>query len=77
MLAARADLDDVRGNAAEGIHAASAGGIWQAAVFGFAGLRIHGNEYTTKPCLPAHWKRLAFKFKLHGQQHEVDLRNDE
>lgn len=74
-LAARADLDDVRGNAGEGIHAASAGGIWQAAVFGFGGLRINGTEYTTKPCLPAHWRRLAFKFYLHGQQHEVDLRN--
>jgi kojibiose phosphorylase len=76
MLAARADLDDVRGNAGEGIHAASAGGIWQAAVFGFGGLRIHGDEYTTAPRLPAHWKRLAFKFYLRGQQHEVDLRNE-
>jgi beta-phosphoglucomutase len=76
MLAARADLDDVRDNAGEGIHAASAGGIWQAAVFGFGGLRVHDNQYTTAPCLPAHWKRLAFKFYLHGQQHEVDLRNE-
>jgi kojibiose phosphorylase len=75
MLAARADLDDVRGNAADGIHAASAGGIWQAVVFGFAGLRVLNSGYTTEPHLPAHWKRLAFKFYLHGQQHEVDLRN--
>ncbi|HXF64992.1 MAG TPA: beta-phosphoglucomutase [Caldilineaceae bacterium] len=76
MLAARADIDDVRGNAGDGIHAASAGGIWQAAVFGFGGLRIHGNEYTVTPRLPAHWRRLAFKFYLCGQQHQVDLRND-
>jgi beta-phosphoglucomutase len=75
ILAARADLDDVRGNTADGIHAASAGGIWQATVFGFGGLRIHGNQFTVKPCLPPHWKRLAFKFYLRSQRHEVDLRN--
>jgi kojibiose phosphorylase len=77
MLAARADLDDRRGNSGDGIHAASAGGVWQALVFGFAGLRVRGAEYTTKPSLPSHWKRLAFKFYLHGQQHEVDLRAGE
>ncbi|HWQ83358.1 MAG TPA: glycoside hydrolase family 65 protein, partial [Anaerolineales bacterium] len=37
LRAARADLEDVRGNAADGIHGASAGGLWQAVVFGFAG----------------------------------------
>lgn len=73
MLAAQADLNDVRGNAGEGIHIASAGGIWQAAVFGFAGLRVQGDEYTIKPCLPAHWKRLSFKFNLRGRQHTIDL----
>ena len=30
MRAARADLFDVRGNAGDGIHGASAGGLWQA-----------------------------------------------
>jgi kojibiose phosphorylase len=75
MRAAGADIADVRGNAGEGIHAASAGGVWQAAVFGFGGLRVRGNEYSVDPCLPAHWKRLAFKFYLRGQQYEVDLRN--
>ncbi|MBX3001705.1 MAG: beta-phosphoglucomutase [Caldilineaceae bacterium] len=77
MRAARADIGDVRGNAGEGIHAASAGGIWQAAVFGFGGLRIRGDSYTTNPCLPAHWQRLAFTFYLRGERHEVDLRRDE
>jgi kojibiose phosphorylase len=76
MLAAGADLNDVRGNTGDGIHAASAGGIWQAAVFGFAGLRIQGDGFTTKACLPAHWKRLAFNFYLRGQRHEVELHNE-
>ena len=38
IRAVRADLRDVRGNAGDGIHAASAGGTWQAVVFGFGGL---------------------------------------
>ena len=40
IRAVRADLRDVRGNAGDGIHAASAGGTWQAVVFGFGGLRV-------------------------------------
>jgi kojibiose phosphorylase len=73
MLAARADLYDVRGNAGDGIHAASAGGLWQAVVFGFAGLRLSGNDYTLIPRLPGHWRRLAFKFYQQGQQRVVDI----
>jgi len=39
MRAALVDLKDVRGSASEGI-AASTGGVWQAVVFGFAGVRL-------------------------------------
>jgi beta-phosphoglucomutase len=74
MRAARADIADLRGNAGEGIHAASAGGLWQAAVFGFGGLRVQEEEYTTKPCLPAHWERLAFNFYLRGKRHAVEMK---
>ena len=77
MRAARADLRDIRGNADDGIHAASAGGLWQALVFGFAGLRATADGYTLKPNLPFHWKRLAFKFIHRGEWHEVDLAPDE
>ncbi|HXF85461.1 MAG TPA: glycoside hydrolase family 65 protein [Anaerolineales bacterium] len=73
LRAARADLRDVRGNAGDGIHAASAGGIWQAVVFGFAGLRVHGGEWAISPRLPKQWKRLSFRFWLHGKQHIVDI----
>jgi kojibiose phosphorylase len=75
MRAARADLGDIRGNADDGIHAASAGGLWQALVFGFAGLRIKEDDYSIKPRLPSHWKRLAFKFCLRGEWHEVDIKS--
>jgi kojibiose phosphorylase len=74
LRAALADLDDVRGNARDGIHAASAGGLWQALAFGFGGLRTQGDTFTVAPQLPAHWRRLAFRFTLRGQSHTVDLR---
>lgn len=74
MLAARADLSDIRGNADEGIHAASAGGMWQALAFGFAGLRLNADGYTVTPRLPRHWRRLAFKFYQQGQPRWLDIR---
>ncbi len=75
IRAVRADLRDVRGNAGDGIHAASAGGTWQSVVFGFGGLRITPDAWTTNPRLPHNWKRLAFKFFHRGKLHEVDIRN--
>jgi len=74
MLAARADLVDVRGNADDGIHAASAGGLWQALVFGFAGLRPHGNDLILRPHLPAHWQQLSFCVRYRGDGYRVDVR---
>lgn len=77
MRAARADIEDVRGNASDGIHGASAGGLWQAAVFGFGGLRVEDDYWYVKPHLPAHWKRLQFKFVWRGQEQLVDIRAQE
>jgi trehalose/maltose hydrolase-like predicted phosphorylase len=74
IRAVRADLRDVRGNAGDGIHAASSGGTWQTVVFGFGGLRVTPEGWTAQPRLPKHWKRLAFKFFHRGKIHEVDLK---
>lgn len=73
MLAARADLHDVRGNADDGIHGASAGGLWQAIVFGFAGLRLTGDGITVQPRLPSHWQRLRFSVRCHDELVRVDI----
>jgi len=73
IRAARADLEDVRGNAGDGIHGASAGGLWQAVVFGFAGLRVNDEGWTVTPNLPSHWKRLAFKFDWRGEEVSIDI----
>ncbi len=74
IRAARADLRDVRGNAGDGIHAASTGGIWQAIVFGFGGLRLYPDRrWEVHPRLPRHWKKLTFRFILRGEQHTVSV----
>ncbi|HSL44656.1 MAG TPA: glycoside hydrolase family 65 protein [Anaerolineales bacterium] len=75
IRAVRADLRDVRGNARDGIHGASAGGTWQAVVFGFAGLRVSEDGWTVEPRLPHHWKRLSFKFYHRGELQVVDIKN--
>lgn len=73
LRAARADLLDVRHNTGDGIHGASAGGLWQAVVMGFGGLRITPDGWATHPMLPAHWTRLAFAFSYRGERQRVEL----
>jgi trehalose/maltose hydrolase-like predicted phosphorylase len=68
------DLENLRGNTPEGIHAACCGAVWQAVVFGFAGLRVTEETYTTQAHLPATWKRLAFSFVHQGKREFVDIR---
>ncbi|TVP62152.1 MAG: beta-phosphoglucomutase [Nodularia sp. (in: Bacteria)] len=74
MQAAMVDLEDVRGNAADGIHGANAGGIWQAVVFGFGGIKLRDSRPVANPHLPKGWTRLKFKLHWRGQWHEFDLR---
>lgn len=68
------DLENLRGNTPEGIHAACSGAVWQAAILGFAGLRLTDDGYTTTPCWPDGWTRLAFTCQLKGKPTYIDLR---
>lgn len=74
MRAALADLRDLRGDTANGIHAASAGGVWQAVAFGFAGLKFTPQGIVTRPRLPPGWRRLRFKVTYRGEPMEIDIR---
>jgi trehalose/maltose hydrolase-like predicted phosphorylase len=76
MRAARADLFDVRNNAGDGIHGASAGGLWQAVVFGFAGLEWTEDGWKANPHLPEYWKRVSFKIMDHGKELSFDVTRD-
>ncbi|MGC9357384.1 MAG: glycoside hydrolase family 65 protein [Anaerolineae bacterium] len=73
--AAQTDLEDARGNASDGIHAAAAGGLWQAAIFGFGGLRLTPDGPVVEPHLPGGWARLKFRIQYQGEMHEYDIRS--
>lgn len=77
MRAATMDLVDSRHNTADGIHGAACGGVWQAVVFGFAGLRLSPEGWTLSPHLPEHWQRVKFRFYYRGQLEEVEVRRDD
>ena len=74
VLGGLVDLENLRGNTPEGIHTACSGAVWQATVFGFAGLKVNADGYTTNPVWPSDWTRLAFKFRHKGELISIDLK---
>ena len=68
------DLTNWAGNAEDGVHIASAGGVWLALVYGFAGLRDFGGRLTFDPHLPVGWTRLSFALTVRAQILEIELR---
>ncbi|MBD2737852.1 beta-phosphoglucomutase [Nostoc paludosum FACHB-159] len=76
MQAAMVDLEDNRGNTADGIHGATAGGVWQAVIFGFGGIQFAENRPVAKPHLPPNWTRLKFKLHWQGLWYDFDLHQE-
>lgn len=77
---AEIDLTNNMGNVAGGVHLAAQGGLWQAAVFGFAGLRVgeragaKGKEgIVLDPRLPPAWKSLRFALRWRGRRTVVSV----
>jgi trehalose/maltose hydrolase-like predicted phosphorylase len=66
--AASIDLEDAMGNAAGGVHMATQGGLWQAAVCGFGGLRACRDGLRVDPHLPEMWQTLGFRARWRGRQ---------
>jgi len=67
------DLADLHRNAADGVHIASCGGVWNAAVYGFGGMRDHNGTLTFDPRLPAAWPRMEFRLRVRGSRVVVEL----
>jgi len=67
----RMDLDDVNGNAKDGLHTAAMAGSWMAVVNGFGGMRLVSGELSFKPVLPPPWSSCRFKVMYRGQLLEV------
>lgn len=68
MRTAMVDLDDNQGNTSRGVHMASTGGTWQAAVFGFGGVSINseGKICINPVWLPERWSRFSYKICWKG-----------
>ena len=72
-IAARLDLDDLTGTTAGGLHLATMGGLWQALVNGFAGIRPRGDCLVVDPRLPPEWTALEIALCLHGRPVRVRI----
>ena len=67
------DLDGKPGSSAGGVHIAALGGVWQAAVLGFAGLSFQTGTLRLAPRLPEGCTRLAFTLHWRGSVLRVAL----
>ena len=75
--ALRVDLDDLHHNSADGVHVASAGGVWMMLVQGFAGMRDAGRKLSFDPRLPRHWNSLSFSLAWRGARLGVTLTREQ
>ena len=70
------DLHDSRGNRPEGIHMATQGGLWQAAVCGCGGVRAEPDALRIDPRLPDAWQALRFRVQHAGVPLAVSITRD-
>ncbi|MDO5697961.1 MAG: glycosyl hydrolase family 65 protein [Dermatophilus congolensis] len=67
------DLADLHRNTSDGVHIASTGGVWNALVYGFTGLRDHNGTFTFDPRLPSDWSKLTTRLRIRGTRIRTDL----
>ncbi|HJB10113.1 MAG TPA: glycoside hydrolase family 65 protein [Candidatus Brachybacterium merdavium] len=71
------DLGNLHGNTPDGVHIASAGGVWNALVHGFGGMRQDEGEISFDPRLPDAWPELVFPLTVRGSRFRVRLLREE
>jgi alpha,alpha-trehalose phosphorylase len=70
------DLADLHRNTRDGVHVASAGGVWSTVAFGFAGLMETGTALSFDPSMPEEWAGITFHLERHGSRLRVGLDRD-
>lgn len=70
------DLADLHDNTDAGVHVASLGGLWQALVAGFGGMRDYLSTWSFDPRLPTTWQSLSFPLTLQGNRLRVVVWHD-
>jgi alpha,alpha-trehalose phosphorylase len=71
------DLADIAGNTSDGVHIASAAGVWASLVFGFGGVRDFDGNLSFESALPRTWKSLSFSLRFCDRQIRVRITHDE
>jgi trehalose/maltose hydrolase-like predicted phosphorylase len=74
--AASIDLANNMGNAAGGVHMANLGALWQAALLGFAGIRLRPDGLIFAPHIPESWQFLHFSVRWRGGELLVALNGE-
>lgn len=74
-LSANFDFVDYNKDTGAGIHIGNFGGLWQALVYGFAGLEMHGTELRFEPRLLPGWNFLSFRIQFRGNVLRVKAEN--
>lgn len=70
------DLANMHGNTEDGVHIASAGGVWTTIAYGFAGMFDTGAALSFAPHLPPAFEGISFRLQRHGSRLQVDLDHD-
>ncbi|MCU6733304.1 glycosyl hydrolase family 65 protein [Diplocloster agilis] len=73
------EIDLAQRGAAEGIHIANAGGLWQAVVCGLAGFSGIGKDGQPvfHPALPEHIRAIRFGLRLNGGRYQAEVTADQ
>jgi trehalose/maltose hydrolase-like predicted phosphorylase len=74
--AASIDLSEDAARSSGGVHIATMGGLWQVAVFGFAGLSFLDDAVALDPRLPAQWDSLGFHVQWRGRRLRVQIERE-
>lgn len=75
-MTARLDLDELFVSAALGMHAATMGGLWQALVVGFGGIRPSGDALVVDPRMPGAWGAVRIPVRFRGSRVRVRVEED-
>jgi len=69
------DMSLEKKGAAEGIHIANCGGLWQMVVYGYAGVKsaMWHSEIHLEPHLPEKWEKLEFALIWHDKRYMVTI----
>lgn len=73
VRASRADLDSLRADCALGVHLASYGVLWEAAVMGFGGFYPGPDAMVFRPQLPDQWRCLSFALTWKNNRVKINI----